>query len=656
MKLSELKMLDTLAIGEDDAQSLANLIMPMRRPKSFLDFCHTMRLPDGPKAGRQFRPETEPAQMHFVRAVDSHKWNKFALIWPSQRGKSTVGILAPWLYSIVEEGFDFGYILPNLTTLDKVWLGKLKPGISGSGFGGWLPTHGPGSKDGRPAALPLINPTTLKTVLTYFMAAGLGGRETSMSAVSPARVGIDEADDLISAGQIELAMKRLESWGKKGKAFIASTVNTRAERESHPILDFHARDDATGCRIAHKCPDCGGFQVVEFEQLMLDSGKVACSLCGCLWGESKRAKALADSDICFREGCADGKIIKIDRKTEYFTLLASAMDFNMGDFSSLAPTYLAAKDREKLGDYSLMETFQQKALCRPYSIPVDHETVTDRMLALRSAQATCGKGVCPDDVERIVVGIDVQGDRCYWVTVGSGTRDRRWIIDYDEWFWTAKDPVTGRPIEPSDADRHAVLDRVLAKARDGWARADGTPVRASLVAVDIGYNPGGSVGRWVAGKAGIVAVRGDHENRVVAESLQGKVNTSLGKFNSLLVSDHGMYEIRKQESQPGQPGIWWFVKSQTMREHVMGRLRLPIDADGSLMLCKGVAEKDYLIQHLSSWAIVREPDSKLVRWVQVRKRDDFLDATDYAIALLSQQPRHKPSGPGTITTKDSNHG
>jgi phage terminase large subunit GpA-like protein len=316
--------------------------------------------------------------------------------------------------------------------------------------------------------------------------------------------------------------------------------------------------------------------------------------------------------------------------------------------------YRAAKDKERIGDYSLARQFHMKVLCEPYETPADADSITDRMLTLRSSMAKHFKGVVPDEADRIVVGVDVQGDRCYWVAVASGPRDRRWIFDWDEWFWTAKDEHTGRPIEPQDADRHAVLDRILFKARDGWAKENGDIVKGALIAIDIGFNPNGSIGRWVFGKAGIVAVRGDHEGRVVAETLQGKVNANLGKHNSTLVADHGLYEIRKQEYQAGQPGTWWFVKSQSMREHVSARLRLTYDADGAMMLAKGVAEKDYLIQHLSAWAIVREPESKLVKWVQVRKRDDYADATNYATALLSQQPRSSSRGGvvGSIKAKE----
>jgi hypothetical protein len=146
-------------------------------------------------------------------------------------------------------------------------------------------------------------------------------------------------------------------------------------------------------------------------------------------------------------------------------------------------------------------------------------------------------------------------------------------------------------------------------------------------------------------------VRGDHENRVTAETLQGKVTANLGKHNSTLVTDHGFYEVRKQEHSPGQPGIWWFVRSQSMREHVTARLRLGYDTDGSLNLYHGLPEKDFLVQHLSSWAIVREPDSKVAKWVQIRRRDDYFDCTNYATAILSQPPKHSGSrsAAGSIT-------
>lgn len=628
-------------LGQEEAASLARLLRPARRKRSFLAFCRSVKLPDGPKQGEYLRPESEPAQLRFINAITSGKYRMFVHAAPSQRGKTLIAILIAWLYAIVEESLSVGYVMPNLDKLSQNWEGKIKPAIVGSGYGGWLPVKGPGSKGGRPAALLLVDPESKRSAVTYFMAGGTGARETSLSSVSPARLLVDEVDDFESAGHVELALKRLESWGNKALAFLASTVNTRSARESHPILDFYARNDATRSRICHKCPHCGKYQLPALDQLNLITGQLACSMCGVIWSEDDRNKALDDSGIVHGvENLKNGVILDDERTSAIFSLLTTGFDYHMSNLLSIAQTYQVAKEKESLGDYSMMENFSHKVLCIPYTIPVDHETITDRLLTLRSAKSTWERGIVPDDADRIAVAVDVQGDRCYWMAVASGTNDRRWIVDWDEWFWTNKDPVTGKPIEPTDIDRHLVLDRVLARSRDGWPRLNGNIVRASVLGIDIGYNVGGSIGRWVRSKQNVVALRGDSQDRQTIETLDGKT-TSL-RFNragSLMEADHGFYEIRRQEAAADQPIFWWFVRTQSLREHLAGRFRRDMDAEGSLMLPHGIAEKDILIKHLASWAIVREQDTKLVKWVQIGKRDDYNDCLCYSLALLTIKPK-----------------
>lgn len=623
---------------------------PQRAPLSFDRFSRMVKLPDGPKEGDYLVPESEPAQWHFIQAVASKKYRIFVNVAPSQRGKTLISVLMPWLYAAAEECLSVGYVMPNLDKLAQNWTGKIKPAIIGAGFGSWLPTKGPGSAGGRPAALALTNPTTRKSVVTYFMAGGTGARETSLSSVSPARVVIDEADDFEHAGQIQLALNRLESWRGIGRAFIASTVNTRSDRESHPILDFFGREDATRSRIAHQCPHCGWFQIIVFEQLDLNLGQLRCknAKCGETWSEDDRNLALRRSKIVHgEENCALGEVLTPDKRSTVFSLLTTGFDYHMADLGQIANAYKVAKDKEALGDYSMMENFSHKVLCVPYQPPADQETITDRLLSLRSGKASYERGYVPDEADRLAVAVDVQGDRCYWTAVASGSEDRRWIVDWGEWFWTARDASTGRPIEPTDDDRHAVLDRVLLRSRDGWPKLDGSVVKAGAVGIDIGYNVGGGIGRWCRKHAGVVAVRGEGGDRHVAESLDGRRTATLSpRQGSTLEADHGFYEVRKQDAAPDQPVFWWFVRTQSLREHVAGRLRVAVDQPGSMMLPFGVAEREDLIKHLAAWAIIRDPDTKMTKWVQVGKRDDYLDAVCYATALLTIKTGKRT--PGTV--------
>ncbi len=632
------------------ATIIAGLIRPAKKIRTYKQFLRTLKVPDGPDAGKPLNPEREPAQMRFIDAVDArdplnplrHLYHTLIHCAPTQRGKTLIAILGTWLYSIIEEKFDFGYIMPNLDKLDQNWETKLKPGIKGSGYGFLLPEQGPGSKGGRPPALPMFNPHTKRSSVTSFMAAGSEEKETSLAAVSPARVGLDEVDDFTSAGQVKRGVKRLESWRGRGRAFLASTVNNRTNRDEHPILDMVNDPQATNCRVTHRCPLCRHHQVIKFEQLDLETARLRCSnaACGALWTEDQRHEAIDEGDeVGGYSSIIDGQIVPN----------GATFDYHMSVMQAIVDEYLTAKDAEKIGKYKLMETFKHKVLCEPYSIPVDDGTVTDRMLSIRSSRASHGRGVVPDDATRLVVTVDVQGDRIYWLAMASGTLDRRWIIDWGEWFWTAVDPTTNRIKEPTDEDRHAVLAKLLNRARDGWPRLNGQVIGASLIGVDIGHNPNGSIGRWINGKQGVVAMRGEGSEQQVAETIDGRKATfRVSRQGSDLLEDHGLYEIREQSAAPDQPRHWWFIRSQSLREHVAARLRQNVDAEDSLMLPKGVPENDPLIKHMTAWVIVRDEKTAATMWVQKHVRDDYGDCNNMGTALLTVHNRKRGGVVGKV--------
>lgn len=626
---------------------LARLTPPPKRLTHY-DFSKVMRLPDGPQAGQKWDAATEPAQLHFINAV-SCPWHRiFVYVAPSQRGKTLAAVLFPWLYSVTEEGLPVGYVMPNLDKLTQNWMGKIKPAIVGSGFGDWLPAKGPGSKSGKPAALELQSPDGRKKTVTYFMAGGTGARETSLSSVSPARLVIDEADDFESAGHIDLALKRLESWGHTGRAFIASTVNSKAKRTSHPVLDMFNRYDATKSRVAHKCPHCQAFQVITEEQFQIEERCLVCISCGVKWSEDDRHEALNSSQLVGAgQSIVAGKISGEPLRLATFSLLTTGFDYHMADFGILAATWQAALEREKIGDFSLIENFQHKVLCKHYEIPPDQQSITDRMLTLRSSTALDVRGVVPDGFTRIVVAVDVQADRMYWLAMAADENDNRAIIDWDEWYYT-----THRAVEPTADDRHKLLERILHRCRDGWPRNDGSILKGSIMGIDIGYNPGGSIGKWIANRAGCIALRGDSERRVQAETIDGKkITLALSRASSQLEADHGFYEVRKQQATPDSPAYWWFVRTQSLREHLASRLRMTPDTDGALRLPRGLAQDDQLIRHLSSWHIIRDKETNICRWEQKGKRDDLLDCGCYALAMLTIQKKAKQPRNGKIISE-----
>ncbi len=206
-------------------------------------------LPDGLLAGSKLNPSCERAVELWLQTMRSGKYRWMIQIAPSQRAKTTIGILIPFLHGLIEEKVNVGYVMPNLEKLEQKWEGSLKPMIDGCGYGAYMPTKGPGSQGGKPSVLTIRDPQTQRRLSrAYFMALGKGGSETATAANPCSILLIDEADDAENAGQLKLAQKRIKGYGAAGRGVIVSTINARVGRDLHPILELN--EEATKTREA----------------------------------------------------------------------------------------------------------------------------------------------------------------------------------------------------------------------------------------------------------------------------------------------------------------------------------------------------------------------------------------------------------------------
>jgi len=464
---------------------------PPEKPRGLSEFARTILLPDGAAAGTKWIPESEPTQRLALAEIESGKWSRIVFAWPSQRGKTLLGILLLWLYTIAERRQSVSYLMPSLDKLSQNWEGKIKPAIVGSGFGGWLPTKGPGSKGGRPAALTMRDPMNgLIAGRTYFMALGGGGKETSVSSVTTATALVDEGDDAESAGQLELAFKRTNSYGAAGRTIVVSTVNNRTDRKSHPILDL--ADTGTKSRIHHCCPHCGDFAPITRDRIV--DRACVCLKCGVSWTKEDAAKALNNA-----------KLVHAVTETKVFSLICVGPDFHMGGGleNIIAEGEAAQKAIDERSDHSLMQTYRNKVWCEHYdSTPKDEDgqtviPTTNRLAALASQskinldvdrREKDGDSVhlihLPAECEHQALGVDVQrgGDRApprlYFALLGSApAAARRWLTG---WGTIALGPM-GR--QATDGEIMAGLDR-LRDLLDDWAPA--VPIVRRLVDINDG--------------------------------------------------------------------------------------------------------------------------------------------------------------------------
>ncbi len=611
----------------------AHDLQPTKKPRRIGEFARTLRLPDGPSGPRDGQPgdlwvpETEPTQAAFYAHHESGAWRKFTVVAPSQRGKTLKAILCPLLHACCESRQSFAIVLPNLDGLSKAWDGKLKPSIEGTGFKDWLPTQGPGSKGGRPTVLIMRDPETGRRAgPLFFLAMGTGGRETSVSQVSPQKIGIDEADDAADAGQLSLTAKRINSWGKAGRAYITSTVNDRAGRDAtdindpdsaHPILMLYRAGSQH--RQRHRCPHCAGYFAPEYEHLDVDACAITCPLCAVVWSEADRIDALNRS---LSVGALDlitfDHVLQGHYESDDYSELTTVLDYHMTVLSDICADIRAAKLAEARGEYSLMKTVMHKMFCRSYVEPAGIGEITNAGLAVVSARSDYEKRLVPSWVIRLSIGVDVQGDRIYWIVVGHGPDDRTCIVDWGYEMLVPKEEAR----QPTPADRRRVLHDLDSKVAVGWQH-EGHENRLvpdhGMRGIDVGFATDEVVG-WLRGMGTKWrAVRGVGRDTI----------KNFGKILDLPAEARAFVEARQPD---GWPIPLINVLGDNVRRWIHQALLRDPYTPASMMLPRGLTKADALLLHLSGEVEIIGKDGKTILFER-RVRHDWLDALIYAVAV-----------------------
>ena len=628
---------------------------PVKKARTLTEFAHSLRLPDGPSGPRDGQPgdlwipETEPTQSAFLAAVDSGRWRKFTVVAPSQRGKTLKAIVSTLLHATADCRQSVGFVLPSLDGLAKAWDGKLKPAIEGTGYGGWLPTKGPGSRGGKPPVLTLRDPATDRRAgLIYFMAMGTGGRETAVSQVSPQKIMIDEADDAESAGQIALICKRINSWGKIGRAYIASTVNDRTGRDvtdpqnpdsSHPILILFR--EGSGHRQHHRCPHCLGYFVPGIEHLDVDQARITCPLCSVIWSESDRREAINNSISAGKnDKISEGKVVQGHYESDDYSELTTVLDYHMTVLTDVCADIRAARIAESRHAYSLMKTVVQKMFCRSYVEPVMEGEISTKLLASRSSNSTSNKRTVPAWVKFVTISQDPGKHVHYWLVMGHGEGDRWCIIDWG--YERTVEYIDNKPKrEPTDKDHIDVLNLIRDKANTGW-QVEGSERRMRPVqrGLDIGYLMTLMVA-WLAGEPEWKAVRGLGNNqRDESKGLRPDGDNS----HMALAAEISRTNSMKVFRPVGWRQYVFGLVGDTIRHNIHASLlRDPSDV-GSGQIPAGLKANDMLILHLCGevWRSPEVKDGKQIAgyWAHPHGGWDLLDCARYALALAMLHVYH----------------
>jgi len=507
--------------------------------------------------------------------------------------------------------------MPSLDKLGQKWTGDLQPTLEAGGFLRYLPSKGPASRGGRPAALRVQDPDTHARLATmYAMALGKGGSETSTASNPCGFVSIDEADDAENAGQLTLAMKRTASYGAAGGGIVTSTINERRGRDLHPALELY--QDTTLTRMAHRCPHCHEFVVPDLEHFIVDKAAIACPGCGVVWSEPDRHQARNEAE--YRHGNPDAEIFGViytaaDYFWEYPDPATGRCELMLAALAKEHLSALAAKDR---GDISPWNTYLRKQWCRPESAD-DAEVpgTSDLEQAARATKSPHRRAEKPDGLACITVGADI-GKRDAWhLTLGMKPDLSWYALDWGHRM--ACDPK----VEPTPEDQRQMLSAL----RDRIARIG----RADAMGVDVGYNTD-LVQKWAKAN-GFACVRGDSRPTGKKDEDRNKTLPSWA-------------DARRQDDG----AVWLFLDGAAIKTEIAKSLARPPGSPGAGHLPQGQEAGDWLIRHLTAevW------DAKHGAWVKRAGRDNhLLDCLVYAWALAvisMSKPKPPPRQYGRIRT------
>lgn len=606
-------------IDADAIDAACAVLAPPPVARSVYEFaCDITLSGGGPLDGTKLRPEAERAISLWLHMLASRRYQWHVLIAPSQRGKTLCGVIVPTLHALIERRVNAGWIMPNLDKLSQKWTGDIQPTIESSGFGIYLPSKGPSSRGGRPAALRISDPDSgVRMSTMYAMALGKGGSESSTASNPCVWLTVDEADDAENAGQLKLAMKRTAAFGAMGGGVITSTINERRGRDLHPMLELY--EDTTKSRLGHLCPHCGVRVVPGIEHFNVDRAAIVCPACGVLWSEADRHKA--------RNA---GEYVHAKPDAEVFGILYTALDYFweyadpatgvikpvMQQLAIEHKAALASKDR---GDPSPWNTYLRKQWCMPESADDAEVPATiDLEQAARATKSPYIRGEIPKGSAVVTIGADT-GKRDGWELALSMSPDLSWhVVDWGH-------RTTGdNKAEPTPEQQRAMLDAL----RERMGRVG----RANAIGVDVGYNTD-MVCKW-ARSHGIKLMRGDSRPSGKKDELDNKHLPSWA-------------EARKQDDG----STWLFIDGGAVKTEIAKALARDPNTPGAGHLPQGQEAGDWLIRHLTAevW------DSKHGTWVKRPGRDNhLLDCLVYAWALAMIEiaraarrtpPPPPPSGP-----------
>jgi phage terminase large subunit GpA-like protein len=417
---------------------LPRLLAP-QLPTPIVDWVEdNIRLPpSSPNRGKRFRHNRHPVSRPWFEAIQSRKWERYALTGPGQNGKSLMGFVLPVCYILFELKETVFLGIPDMRLAQYKWTDDFLPTIETS-FPEQLPTKGPGSKGG-----------TIKDSITFNCGSRikiLSARQGDAGIAGPTtrNLVMTEVDKYDTAGEVSREADPIRQMEARTNAFrdfgrlilMECTVSIPVGRIWQEITK------GTDSRLYHPCPHCDrwitwerehlvGWDDAEDEFAAADTTRWECPSCEQLFGEDERRQMHGQTLIVHRgqEVTSGGEVIGDEPRTETFGLRWSAFDNPFIRTSRLGKDEWLTKravDRD-----SAERAARQFIWAIPYEPPdidltqLDPATVAERQYATK-------RGEVPEDCIGIAVGVDTGKRRLHWSAHALRLDGSDVIIEYGE--------------------------------------------------------------------------------------------------------------------------------------------------------------------------------------------------------------------------------
>jgi phage terminase large subunit GpA-like protein len=603
-----------------------------------------IRLPSGPFANRPYRHDRHPVSRPWLEALQSRKWQRFAITGPGQNGKSLLGFVIPTCYTLFELKETVFVGIPDMRLAASKWRDDFRPIIE-SNFPEMMPVTGEGSKGGDiKTAVRFRNGSKLQ-----FLSAGQG--DAGLAGFTTRNLIMTEVDKYDTASEISREADPIRQMEARTNAFarFGRTIIMECTVSIPNGRIWQEITNGTDSRPYHRCPSCGVWNFWEREHLTgwrdaadeYEAGEKAswqCPACSNMFGEQQRLATMAVTRIVHRgqEVTADGEVVGQVPRTNTFGLRWTAFDNPFRETSSLGIEEWKA-NRDVMHD-SAERAIRQFIWAIPYE-PPDVELMPLDAAEIAQRQRKTKRGEVPSGCIGVVIGCDTGKRELHWSAHAALADGSDVIIDYGRQTTKLEELGVTKALIQALTDLRAYW-------ATGWRDAEGKVYLPSQVWIDSGYAEHQAAVYSFCRQAGPKTYRPTKGDGESVYGGGGRYQAPRSKTKAVRYVGKGMYATAQHAH-----GIdLMHIDADAWKAEFHSRLKIGADAPGGIWLyavADPIEHADWS-QHVTAERqvdVFKAGQRIGIKWEPLRRANHWLDAgyagtaaAEYLRATQQTQP------------------